>query len=122
MVFTGDGNYVRYSDHREQVKRLERKASRLSLAIQAKWKFQDIINENKSLKIQLAIYADIIAKAGLASIDREHNMCCDADCERMQLREENEKLKSLLASIDAILKVCFSPIPKITQHTKNRNG
>ena len=60
--------------------------------------------------------------AGFDAIDREHNMCCDADCERMQLREENEKLKSRLASIDAILKVCFSPIPKITQHTKNRNG
>jgi len=38
------------------------------------------------------------------------------------LQQENEKLKSRLASIDAILKVCFSPIPKITQHTKNRNG
>lgn len=38
------------------------------------------------------------------------------------LYEDYEKLKSRLASVEAILKVCFSKQPlKITQFTKNRN-
>lgn len=38
------------------------------------------------------------------------------------LYEDYEKLKSRLASVEAILKVCFSKEPlKITHCTKNRN-
>lgn len=36
--------------------------------------------------------------------------------------DDYEKLKSRLASVEAILKVCFSKEPlKITHYTKNRN-
>jgi hypothetical protein len=60
------------------------------------------------------------AKVRRGDIVEPYDLVCYEDYSALQ--QENEKLKSRLASIDAILKVCFSPIPKITQHNKNRNG